>query len=71
MPAALAVVVILLALVVGAVSGFGTGAATERANIANECRQSERFTVKRTGFTCKAIPKPRKVRDEAQKAKVD
>lgn len=45
---------IILCLLVGAVVGYGSGARSERTTIANECMQSDAFTVGRTGFNCES-----------------
>lgn len=53
MPARAAWIVgLMLSTLVGAIVGYGNGSAQERAEIANECRKAQAFTVKRTGFAC-------------------
>lgn len=49
------IVGILLSAMIGAVSGFGAAKEAARSEIANECRQAQAFTVKRTGFKCEVI----------------
>lgn len=46
---------VMLALAIGAILimvGSDIGAGNERQKIANDCRASGSFAVKRTGFTC-------------------
>ena len=44
------IVGLMLSTLVGAIVGYGNGSAQERAEIANECRKAQAFTVKRTGL---------------------
>lgn len=46
------IVAVALALVVGFAGGVANGKDSERAAVANECRQGRAFTNKRTGFEC-------------------
>jgi len=45
-------VALVLAFIVGFACGNINGKTTERASIANECRQAGAFVYKRTGFEC-------------------
>lgn len=51
------IVGIALAALLGMVVGQGLATESTRAQIANECRKSGAFTVKRTGFYCGVIGK--------------
>jgi len=46
------IVAVALALAVGFTGGVSTGKDSERAAVANECRQVGAFANKRTGFEC-------------------
>ena len=48
-------VAVALALIVGFTGGVATGKDSERAAVANECRNAGVFTNKRTGFSCQVI----------------
>lgn len=54
------IVGIALAVLLGMVVGQGLATESTRSQIANECRKSGAFTVKRTGFQCAPI-KPTKI----------
>lgn len=54
------IVGLALALLLGMVIGQGLATESTRSQIANECRKSGAFTVKRTGFSCTVIKRPSK-----------
>lgn len=55
MQAAGLILAIALSAALGYSAGTINGKAVERGAIANECRTSGRFTVKRIGFMCEVI----------------